>query len=94
MPTKDAGGRITASATPIVADAQVQVTRATDGMRADAGFIQGDVRVIVLAAGLARKVDRSATVNVLAGPHLGSYSLETESADSVMLAFDGRGRRL
>ena len=92
-PTKDAGGSITAPGTTSQYDCRVQVDRVTGAIRAEAGFTERDVRLIILAPDLARAVDTAATVTVLAGPHAGEWSIESETRDALGFAYDGRGRR-
>lgn len=92
-PTKDDGGSITAAGTATEYDCQVQVDSVTEAMRAEAGYRERDVRLIVLAPNLGRAVDADATVQVLAGPHAGTWSIESETKDVLGFAYDGRGRR-
>jgi len=88
----DDGGSIVALGNSVEYPCMVQIDVVTESMRLQDGFTEKDVRLIVLAPGLERAVDTDATVEVLAGPHAGSWSVQGQSLDSVGCAFDGRGR--
>lgn len=92
-PVKDAGGSIVTPGTPVEFDCSVQVDTVTESMRAEAGYADKDVRLIVLASGLGRAVDTKARVEVLSGPHAGLWTVESETRDVLGFAYDGRGRR-
>lgn len=91
-PVTDAGGSIITPGTPEIHDCSVQVDVCTEAMRLEAGYTDKDVRLIILAPGLGRDVDTDARVEVLAGPHAGTYTIQGESLDTIGCAFDGRGR--
>ena len=61
-------------------------------MRGEAGYADKDVRLIILAPGLLRRVDTEARLQILAGPHAGTWTIAGESLDAMGFAFDGRGR--
>lgn len=97
-PVTDDGGSIITPGTPEIYDCSVQIDVVTDAMRAEAGYVDRDVRVIVLAPNLPKPVDTDATVEVLAGVgvpahHVGTWSVVSESQDVLGYAYDGRGRR-
>lgn len=92
-PDTDDGGSIVTPGTPDEHDCMVQVDVVTEAMRGEVGYSDKDVRVIVLAPGLGRAVDTDATVQVLSGPHAGTWSLQSETKDVLGCAYDGRGRR-
>ena len=92
-PQRDNAGRITAPATPILKTCQAQVCQPTEQMRADADFLQTDMRVIVLAASLDGELDTSADVVIEAGPHAGRWDLQTVTLDSAGIGWTCRGRR-
>lgn len=99
VPVTDDGGSIISPGTPEEYDCSVQVDVVTEAMRGDAGYSDKDVRLIVLAPGLARAVDTDATIEVLAGAgvpaiHVGTWSIQSESQDVLGCAYDGRGRRI
>lgn len=92
-PTTDDGGSITTPGTPEEYDCRVQVDQVTEAMRNEAGYVDHDVRLLILAPGLARAVDTDATVEVLSGPHAGVWSIASNAVDVLGFAYDGRGRR-
>ncbi len=87
------GGSIVTPGVPEEYDCQVQVDVVTEAMRAQEGYTDRDVRLIVLAPGLARALDTSATVEVLDGPHVGAWMVASNAVDTLGVAYDGRGRR-
>lgn len=91
-PVYDDGGSIATPGTPIAKPCLCQVDVVTDAMRADAGFVQGDVRLLVLASSLDGALDTDATVQVTAGPQPGAYSVQAVATDPVLVAWDCRGR--
>lgn len=93
-PTMDDGGSIATPGTPISLTCSVQVDAATEAMRADEGFQQTDMRLLVLAATLDGTLDTAATIQVLAGPHQGEWSVASVERDPVGVYFECRGRRL
>jgi hypothetical protein len=62
----------------------------TTEMRADAGFVQGDIRILLLGLD---QVDTSAEVEILAGPHAGTWSIESATRDAAGIGWDCRGRK-
>lgn len=88
------GGSIVSPGTPEEYDCSVQVDAVTEAMRGQDGYTDRDMRLLILAPGLARAVDTSATVEVLAGPHVGTWMIASNASDVLGFAFDGRGRIL
>ncbi|WP_157073612.1 hypothetical protein [Sphingomonas soli] len=88
----DDGGSIIDPGTPVEFECMVQIDSVTEAMRAEAGYTDKDVRLIILAPGLGKVVDTDAALEVLAGPHTGSYTIAGQSLDTLGFAFDGRGR--
>jgi hypothetical protein len=88
------GGSIITPGTPEEYDCTVQVDVVTEAMRGEDGYTDKDMRLIVLAPGLERAVDTSATVEVLAGPHQGVWMIASNAKDTLGCAYDGRGRQL
>lgn len=86
------GGSIVSPGVPEEYPCQVQIDRVTEAMRGEQGYTDRDMRVIILAAGLARAVDTSATVEVLEGPFVGTWMIASNATDPVGCAYDGRGR--
>lgn len=93
IPVVDDGGSILSPGTPFAMPCRCQVDSATDAMRADAGFVERDVRLLVLTDGLARPIDTDATIAVHAGPSAGTYSVQTAQLDPMGVYWDCRGRR-
>lgn len=87
----DAGGSIITPAAQITFPCQVQVDSATEAMRADAGFLATDVRLIVL--GLTR-LDATATIAIASGDHAGTWRLMSVQSDPVSIGYECRGRKL
>lgn len=92
VPTRDTGGSITAPGTPIVKACSAQVDAATEAMRAEDGYQDKDVRILVLAATLDAELDTEARLEVLAGPHVGTYLLASVDRDPCGVYFECRGR--
>lgn len=87
------GGSIVTPGTPVSKPCQVQVDAATEAMRAEEGFADGDVRLLVMAATLDGEIDTSATVEVLSGPHAGAWMVASVARDPCGVYFECRGRR-
>lgn len=90
---EDGGGSIVSPGEPVEHDCSVQIDNVTEAMRLEAGYTDKDVRLIILAPGLGRPVDTDAALEVLAGPHIGSYTIAGQSLDTLGFAYDGRGRQ-
>lgn len=93
VPVEDDGGSIITPGTPVEIDVMAQVDSVTDAMRTEAGFVDRDVRLLILADGLTRPIDTDATVSVSAGASAGVYSVQTVQLDPMGAYFDCRGRR-
>lgn len=89
----DAGGSIATPGTPVSLGCSVQVDSGTEAMRQANGFTDKDMRLLVLTATLDGDLDTGATVEVLAGPHAGSWMLASCDRDPCGVAFECRGRR-
>ncbi|MEY4838688.1 MAG: hypothetical protein RLZZ475_2547 [Pseudomonadota bacterium] len=92
-PTYDAGGSITAPGTPASYTCKAQFDAPTEAMRADPGFLERDMRLIVLAGTLAGTLDSAAKIVVSDGAHAGTWSLETCQGDPVGIGYECRARR-
>lgn len=88
------GGSIVTPGTPVEKSCSVQVDSVTEAMRAAEGYSDQDMRLLVLATTLDGELDTDATVEVLAGPHIGAWQLATVSRDPAGIAWECRGRRL
>lgn len=92
-PVHDDGGSIITPGGVAHRDCQVQVDVATDAMRAAPGFVEKDVRFIILSATLEGALDTDARVEVLSGPFAGVWSIEAIERDPVAAGWVGRARR-
>ena len=92
VPVTDDGGSIVSPGVPVAFPCSCQVDIVTEAMRSEAGYRDKDVRLIVLAAGMARGLDTDATVDVQAGPSAGAYSVQSASLDPIGSHYDCRGR--
>jgi hypothetical protein len=92
--TYDDGGSITSPGTPVSLDCKAQFDGVTQDMRSDPGFLQTDVRVIVLAASLAGTLDTLARINVASGPNAGSWELQSAALDPARIGWECRARRI
>lgn len=93
VPVLDDGGSIVTPGVPVGLPCMVQVDAVTEGMRAEAGFAEKDVALLVLVATLAAPLDTDATVEVSAGPSAGSYSVQSVGLDPMGSHYVCRGRR-
>lgn len=92
-PVKDAGGSITTPGTPITKACMVQFDAATQTMRATDGFIETDVRILVLAGLLDGTLDEKARIVVADGQYAGSWALLSVTRDPAGIGYECRGRR-
>lgn len=89
-PVKDDGGSIIDPGTPFTVDCTVQVDGVTEDMRADAGYLAQDVRLLIL---VDRAPDTAPDVRVDAGKFVGStYSIESARRDTLGFGWECRGR--
>lgn len=89
IPTKDTGGSITAAGTPTSVACKVQFDTATQAMRETEGFLETDVRLLVLISTL----DTSARIVVDAGERAGTWALLSCQRDPVGVGYECLGRR-
>ena len=89
---KDAGGSIVAPAEPLSYACSVQFDSATQAMRATEGFLETDMRLLVLT--FDRPLDTAAGIMVAAGEHAGPWQLLSCQRDPVGIGWDCRGRRV
>ena len=92
-PVRDDGGSIVTPGTPIAKPCQCQVDSVTESMRAEAGYRDKDVSLLVLCATLDADLDTDATVEVTAGPNAGVWSVQSVGKDSMGTHWLCRGRR-
>lgn len=91
---KDAGGSIITPATASSYNCKAQFDAATHSMRQAEGFLEDDVRIIVLSATLNRTLDSEAVISVAAGQYAGTWSLLSCTRDPAGIGYECRGRRL
>jgi len=89
----DDGGSIISTGDTVSRACQAQIDSATEAMRGAEGFVDTDVRFIVLAATLTGSLGTDAIVEVLAGPHAGLWSVSSIERDPVAAGWVGVGRR-
>lgn len=92
-PVVDDGGSIVAPGSVNHRSCSVQIDSATQAMRDAAGFVDTDMRFIVLASTLIGSLNTEARIEVLEGPHAGIWSVELIERDPVAAGWVGRGRR-
>lgn len=94
VPVLDDGGSIVTPGEPVSFACQCQVDTVTEAMRAEAGYVDRDIALIVLTSGLGRDLDTDATITINAGPLAGaSYSVQSVARDSMSSHWLCRGRR-
>ena len=66
-----------------------------EAMRADAGFIATDMRLLVLAASLDGTLDTTARIEMSAGPYAGTtWTLHSATRDPAGIGWECRGRQV
>lgn len=89
----DDGGSIVTPGTPISRICQAQVDVATQDMRNEVGFTDGDVRILVLANTLDGAVTLDDSIELLGGAHIGLWQIQSISVDPFNIYYELRGRR-
>lgn len=92
-PVYDDGGSIVTPGTPSTRTCMAQVDSVTEDMRREEGFVEGDVRILVLSDTLTGGITTDNSIEVLAGPHAGSWQIETVGADAFGIYHELRGRK-
>jgi hypothetical protein len=92
-PTKDAGGSIISPGVPIRLGCKAQFDAATQAMRLAEGFLETDVRILVLAATLAGALDTAARIEVATGQYAGTWTLLSCQRDPAGIGYECRGRK-
>jgi hypothetical protein len=93
-PTYDTGGSIVAPGTPASYPCQAQFDAPTQQMRLAEGFLQTDVRILVLAASLSVPLDTAAQIVVASGPNAGTWALLSCQRDPAGVGYECQGRKL
>jgi hypothetical protein len=89
----DAGGSIVTPGAPVERSCMAQVDACTEAMRSAEGYTDKDLRFLVLGATLIGAVDTDASIEMLAGPNVGTYSIQSVSRDTMGAYWELRGRR-
>jgi hypothetical protein len=89
-PTYDSGGSIVTPGATLREDCRAQGDAATEAMRAAEGFLATDIRLLVIGA---TALDTSAKVELLAGPHIGTWALLSVQRDPAGVGFECGARR-
>ncbi|WP_313437274.1 hypothetical protein [Novosphingobium sp.] len=92
-PVYDDGGSIVSPGGVVHRACSVQIDVATQAMRQADGFVDTDVRFIVLAATLAGSLGTEARIEVLEGPFAGTWSVSSLERDPVAAGWVGTGRK-
>jgi hypothetical protein len=90
----DAGGSITSPGTPQNYACKAQFDAPTQQMRAAEGFLQTDVRILVLATSLAVPLDTGARILVAAGANEGTWMLLSCQRDPAGIGYECQGRKV
>lgn len=91
-PVYEDGGSIITPGTPTEISCKVQVDRVTEAMRQAEGFLEKDVRLLILGP---VALDTQPDLRVDAGPFAGqTYSLQTVGRDPLGLGWECRGRQI
>jgi hypothetical protein len=93
-PTYDSGGSIVTPGAPTSFACKAQFDAPTQQMRAAEGFLQTDVRILVLATSISRALDTFAQITVASGPNAGTWALLTCQRDPVGVGYECQGRRV
>lgn len=87
----DAGGSIVTPAQVDSHECMVQHDTVTQAMREQEGFVETDVRLVVIQ--LDRQLDTDAEIEVLSGPKAGRWIVEAMGTDPVAIGYEARGRK-
>ena len=89
----DDGGSIIVPGGVAYRSCMCQIDSATDAMRSAPGFVQTDMRFMVLSATLEGALDTAARFEVLEGPFAGVWAVSGLERDPVAAGWAGIGRR-
>ena len=93
-PVYDDGGSIVTPGSPVQYPCRAQFDAATQSMRLAEGFLETDVRILVLAASLSVALDSEARIAVSDGNHVGTWALLSTTSDPAGIGYECRARRL
>lgn len=90
----DTGGSIVTPGVPVSLNCKAQIDSPTEAMRNDPGFLERDMRVLVLSATLDGVLNSEAKIVVASGEHAGTWSLESVTGDPAGIGWECRGRKV
>lgn len=92
--TTDVGGSIVDPGSAVTRSCSAQVDACTEAMRAAEGYADKDVRIIILAATLEGPLGTDATIEMLEGGTVGSFSIQSVDSDTMLAYHECRARPL
>lgn len=94
VPVKDQGGSIIEAGETEEHSCKVQIDSTTELMRSDGNYRDGDVRMIILADGLARQLDGDAQIKVLSGVYADTeWMISSIERDPAGIGYICKGRK-
>ncbi|MFD0848196.1 hypothetical protein [Sphingosinicella xenopeptidilytica] len=91
--TYDSGGDIATPANPTTRACKAQADEASEAMRGENGYADGDIRILILSASFTGSITTDDRVQITAGVYAGTYSVESIRRDPANIGFELRGRR-
>lgn len=91
-PVYDNGGSIATPGTATQATCQAQVDSVTQDMRAVEGFIEGDVRILVLTITITGEITTDDQIEILGGANVGWWLVQSVTRDAMGIYYELRGR--
>ncbi|MES2783599.1 MAG: hypothetical protein V4657_12455 [Pseudomonadota bacterium] len=88
----DDGGSIITPGDATVRTCQAQVDSVTQDMRREEGFVDGDVRILVLATTLSGAITTDDQIEILGGANVGRFMVQSVSRDPFGVYYELRGR--
>ena len=92
-PVYDIGGSIVAPGVATRRQCQAQVDAATEDMRRDENYIDGDVRILILSDTLSGGIITDDRIQILSGPRSGEWLIQSIARDPFGIYYELRGRR-
>ena len=89
-PILDDGGSIVTPGDASARSCVAQIDTATDAMRTTDGFVEGDVRILVLADGITGTITTDDRIEI---EDAGMWSIQSVSRDPAGIGFELRGRK-
>lgn len=88
----DNGGSIVTPGTATQRTCQAQVDSVTQDMRREEGFVDGDVRILVLTVTLTANITTDDQIEILGGANLGRFMVQSVTRDAMGIYYEIRGR--